>query len=195
MREVTIKAFGIRELNEKAQARVLQDYVDINVTGDWYSPIIEGFKENMESYGVDAEPYFSGFWSQGDGACFISNTLDTDKLVRSLYEEGYDIPEDALLYSGDYSLNIQKINNHYDHENTVEARYYDGEQISASRVGREDSEKLEQVVTDWVRERSRNLYRDLEKYYTELTTDESIMETLEENEYLFTESGKLIVTN
>jgi hypothetical protein len=200
MKEITIKAFTFDELDEKVQRKLLQDYCDINVDSSWYEPIVEGFREDMESYGIiDAIPQFSGFWSQGDGACFVSNTVDTDMLIRNLYEEGYNIPEDGLLYSGDYSICIQKVEagyaHRYDHENTVEAYVTLGD--GSDRIDDYTRGKVEMIVTGWVRERSQALYRDLEKYYIELTSDKAIRETLsdEDNGYLFTRSGKLIELN
>jgi hypothetical protein len=197
MKEVTIKGYTFDELSESVQRELLQTYCDINVDGSWYEPIVEGFREDMESYGIDATPFFSGFWSQGDGACFVSDTVDTDMLVRNLYEEGYDIPEDGLLYSGDYSIRIQKVEagyaHRYDHENTVEAYVTLGD--GSDRIDDYTRGKVEMVVTDWVRERSKALYANLENYYGQLTSDAEIRETLLENEYLFTESGKLIVLN
>jgi hypothetical protein len=195
MKEITIKAYAFNELSEQLQANLLLDHVDINVDSQWYEPIVESFRVDMEEYGIDAVPFFSGFWSQGDGACFISNTVDTDMLIRRLYEEGYDIPEDGLLYSTDYSIRIEKVEasyaNRYDHENTVEAKVYlsdDNDRIDVyTRLN------VEAVVTTWVRERSSTLFQDLENYYQELTSDSAIRETLLENEWLFTESGKLII--
>lgn len=196
MREITIKAFTFDELDEKVQKELLQTYCEINFGPSWYEPIIEGFHEDMDEYGIVCTPYFSGFWSQGDGACFVSETVDTDKLIRRLYEEGYNIPEDGLLYSGDYSIRVEKVDavyaNRYDHENTVEAIVYlsdDNDRIDDYTRG-----KVEMIVTGWVRERSQQLFKSLENYYIELSSDEAIRETLmeEDNGYIFTETGKLI---
>jgi hypothetical protein len=199
MKEITIKAFTFDELDEKVQRKLIQDYCDINVDSSWYEPIVEGFREDMESYGIEATPFFSGFWSQGDGACFISETVDTDVLIRNLYEEGYNIPEDGLLYSTDYSIRIEKVSDtyakRYDHENTIEAIVYLSD--TNDRIDDYTRGKVEMIVTGWARERSQALYRDLEKYYIELTSDKAIRGTLsdEDNGYLFTRSGKLIELN
>jgi hypothetical protein len=52
--------------------------------------------------------------------------------------------------------------------------------------------KAEVIITDWVREKCRELYNQLEKYYYELSSEEAIINELNEREYLFTESGIII---
>ena len=192
MKTITINGYLANELDQKLQQKLIQDYHEINVMSDWYQPIQEGFNEDLEKYGITARLSFSGFWSQGDGACFVTDTVDADLLVRKLHEEGHDIPEDCLLYSKDFSINVSKVHasfaNHYDHENTVSSCVYN----ESDKISDEDLDSMEGVITEWVRQTSREVYQKLENYYIELTTDEAIMETLVENEYLFTESGTII---
>jgi hypothetical protein len=46
-------------------------------------------------------------------------------------------------------------------------------------------------ISEVVKDLNRWLYRTLEKEYEYLSSDEAIIETIEANEYTFTESGKL----
>ena len=189
MKEVSLKIYNIDELDAKVRERVIEDYRDILVDHDWWEPVYEGFREDMREHGMEGELYFSGFWSQGDGACFVSETVDTDMLVRKLYELGWDIPEDALLYSGDYSVRISKVHasfaNRYDHEFTIEAVVtHEGDRISDY-----DINKLENVLTEWIRTTCKKTYKDLEAYHDELINDEAILETIRENEWMFTDTG------
>jgi hypothetical protein len=50
---------------------------------------------------------------------------------------------------------------------------------------------IEPKVTDWARNTSKQLYRDLEKYYTELTSDKTIEEFLKSGGYRFDENGNI----
>ena len=64
---------------ESVSERTIDKYRHINVDGiDWWEYIENEFIESMELVGIDVSKiYFSGFWSQGDGACFdgrIGNT-------------------------------------------------------------------------------------------------------------------------
>lgn len=191
MKEVSLKIYTVDELDEKVRNTVIEEYRDILVEHDWWEPIYEGFREDMRELGLEGELYFSGFYSQGDGACFVSETVDTDLLVRTLYESGYDIPEDALLYSGDYSIRISKVHasfaNQYSHEYTIEAVAYlsdDNDRIDDYTRG-----KVEMVVTDWIRSECKRVYKNLELYHAELVTDDAILETIRDNNWMFTESG------
>lgn len=191
MKEVNLKIYTVDELDEKVRNKVIEEYQEILVEGDWWEPIYESFREDMRELGLEGELAFSGFWSQGDGACFVSETIDTDLLIRTLYESGYDIPEDALLYSGDYSICIQKVDasyaNHYSHECTIEAAVYlsDGN----DRIDDYTRGKVEMVVTEWIRTECKLVYKNLETYYQELVTDDLVLETIRANEWMFTESG------
>lgn len=56
---------------------------------DWWDSVYEQFKENGVAKGFDLEHiYFSGFWSQGDGACW---TGDVD--VAAFINANYDLTE------------------------------------------------------------------------------------------------------
>jgi hypothetical protein len=189
MKEVNLKIYTVDELEPKVREQVIEEYRDILVDHDWWEPVYEGFREDMRELGLVGELYFSGFWSQGDGACFVSDTVDTDILVRKLYEAGYNIPEDALLYSGDYSIRISKVHasfaNHYSHAYTIEAVItHEGDRIEDSAIN-----KLENILTEWIRSECNIIYSKLEEYYEELVTDEAILETIRENEWMFTETG------
>ena len=189
MKEVSLKIYTVDELDEKVRNTVIEEYRDILVEHDWWEPIYEGFREDMRELGLEGELYFSGFYSQGDGACFVSETVDTDLLVRTLYESGYDIPEDALLYSGDYSIRISKVHasfaNQYSHEYTIEAVITN----EGDRIPVTDIAKLENILTEWIRSECKRVYKNLKTYYDELVTDDAILETIRDNNWMFTESG------
>jgi hypothetical protein len=192
--KIEITAYKFAELSAEVQEKVLDDYryVIVELDNEWHHPIIEGFEEDMLEYGIDPEVSFSGFGSQGDGASFISTTCDTDLLIRKLYETGHDISEDALLDSKDYTIVIRRNDNHYAHEYTMYVNYYSGGGID---LFPDEEEKLTNVVLEWARTKAKELYKNLETYWDELTSDDEIMEYFEDNEFLFYENGKVIVRN
>lgn len=199
MKIVNAKVYELNELDSTVREQVLNNSSQFLVDGDWFTPIVEGFNEKMAILGLsNPETFFSGFWSQGDGACFICNEIDTDLLIRTLHEQGFDIPEDCLLYSKDLSVSIAKLSSsfssQYDHERTIASAIHS----ESESIRQNDLILLENVLTEWARETSKLLYKDLEKYYTELTSDESVIESLEgclffadgkiANGYIFTEA-------
>lgn len=177
MKEVLVKVYELTELTEEVRNQVLEKAMQNVVSGDWYTPILQNFRVDMEEYGIiGADGYFTGFGSQGDGACFIAEFVDTDVLIRKLYEEGKDISEDVLLESKNFHVLIEKMDllSNYDHEGTVHARIHS----ESDHLLKEDLDKAEYVLTEWVREKSNNLYQELFKYYYSLVDIEVVTEAL-----------------
>ena len=190
MKTIHANVYKLNELDNKVRQEVLEKCSQLLVEGHWFFPIIEGFYEDLKTYGFqNPEAYFSGFYSQGDGACFICDTIDTDILIRKLFEEGHDIGEDAVLETKNMNVIVQKVDTsyarRYDHENTVAAyTNYEGEILSSTDIFR-----LESVITEWVRIQCRKLHSDLEEYYVELTSDQSVEEYL--GETYFFDDGRI----
>lgn len=190
MKEVKVNVYHLDELSSSVRETVIYNAGQNIVSHDWYTPVVEDFRVEMEKFGlIEPESYFSGFYSQGDGACFVCDTIDTDLLIRTLYESGYDISEDAVLETKNLNVIIQKLNNsyarQYDHENTVGAIVnYEGDILSEHDVN-----MLERCITSWVKEKSIEHYKNLEKYYNELTSDEYVSEEL--TNALFFSDGRI----
>ena len=192
--------------------------VDYN---DWHEPIIEDFENEMEELGLtDVEVQYSGFYSQGDGASFTADVgdpevfmrmalgIESDKwvdmgddkkpadeldLLRSdLLDIGFDTRE--RLTPENFVINIIRNSSRYSHENTIEGDV----EIEDIPESIEDDfpyydykESIQNKVTDWARKKSSQLYRDLERYYDELRSDDAVEETIEGNDYKFTKDGDL----
>jgi hypothetical protein len=143
-------SYSFDELSPEAQKKVLDDHYDINVDrDDWSEPIIEGFKEDMENFGLDdIDVEFSGFHSQGDGASFTGRVSDVEKFMKEalgkksdqyldlgeelkdensylrklkmgLYDLGFDNRE--RLTPENFDISIRRISSRYSHENTIES--------------------------------------------------------------------------
>lgn len=187
----------------------------------WHEDVIDYFKEQMEEFGLDdVEVSYSGFFSQGDGASFTAYVTDTQKFMKEALQlesdEWLDMgdgvkPKDELdalrsdlldigfdtrekLTPGNFLISIRRTSNRYSHENTIEGDV-DIEDIPESIEDEfptyEYTDKIQDKVTDWARTKSRKLYSDLEKEYDYLTSDEAVQETIENNDYEFTEDGEL----
>jgi hypothetical protein len=53
-------------------------------------------------------------------------------------------------------------------------------------------DKIDPIITDWAREKSKGLYRDLENYYEELSSDETIASDLSSGGHSFDEDGNML---
>ena len=138
--ETIIKTYlKFSELTQVQKDKVIEELRNINVDHDsWHEFTTDEFTEKLKSLGyTDIKTYFTGFWSQGDGACFTA-THGENKIERY---------------------------GHYYHEMTMRCD--------------------DKNILDESRQLAREYYRDLEKCYDYLTSAESIIETIDANDYEF----------
>jgi len=188
---VTYNVYKFNELSEKVQEKVLQNLWDINAYDDWYEFTVEDYKEKLEAIGFeDPKIYFSGFCSQGDGACFDAY-INLEKIVQHLGDKRFN-KLIHLIQEGYISACIGKTSYacHYSHQKT---RYIDFTLDFSEKYKR--LWKLCYTFMEYVEELrldlSHDIYRSLEKEYYYLTSKEAIIETIEANDYDFLENGKI----
>lgn len=179
---------------------LIDKYRDINTDSEWWDCTYSDFKERMTAIGIDVdEMYFSGFWSQGDGACFEGSVSDWGLFLQSL---GYDNPI-LLQHAADHWSFSVKHSGHYYHENCTSFSGelpmpdgYDTEEfIDYFSPYTEDfrsqawvavisgfTANFEDEFRDAFKDHMRQLYKDLEAEYDYLTSDEAVWESLEANE-------------
>lgn len=172
---------------------------------DWWDSTYDCFKERMRGIGVEVDRmYFSGFWSQGDGACFEGRVSDWDLFLRSL---GYT-DKVLIQHAMDHFSFSVKHSGHYYHENCTSfyadlftpGGYYEAAMLDfietyspypvddlrsqawIALLCQYDSTKLEDEFEEAFKDHMRQLYKDLEKEYDYLTSDEVVWESLEANE-------------
>lgn len=185
-KEIKVTVYNINELEDSIKTKVLDKYRYNSVDVDWYHPVYDDFFAELERYGIEADIEFTGFYSQGDGASFITTTCDTDLLIRTLFEEGHDIPENALLDSKNLSVRIDRMNSRYLHEETMYVDIHD-EDMALSDL---ESETLNDIIEEWAKEKARDLYRKLESYYEDITSDKEVIEYLADSEFF--QNGDII---
>lgn len=187
MQQITVNTYNFDELGQEAQKTALESFRDINVDSDgWSEDVIENFKNKLEALGYEnITVYYSGFWSQGDGACFIGRVDLTKWLKAHKLANKY-----RALYNDTeaYSINITH-QSHYYHatSTTVEDGYY-----SSGKSEKSEKQFAEVVgLIEAEREELGNaLYKELEQEYDFLTSDEVIKDTILVNEYQFLADGK-----
>ncbi len=85
------------------QAALIERYRDINVEHKWWDFEYDHFTAQMLRAGVRvAHIRFSGFWSQGDGACFEGGVSETGQLLLWVLVDGYREWFTALADSSDF---------------------------------------------------------------------------------------------
>lgn len=177
---------------------LIAKYRDINVDhDDWYEFVQHEFKERMEKVGIQVDKiYFSGFWSQGDGACFEGRIDRPLRFLRKHFPGKYPMLRKLIALGGDLKFYCSH-RGHYYHENSTSFDYYcdhfenlinPDDDLRAEVVGVMDSQLDEELVEfeeeakEIFRDYMRGLYRDLETEYEHLTSDETVWETIIANE-------------
>lgn len=198
--QIQITLFSFDELSEESQQRVIEGFREGYEPEPHYDVIYEDFALRLsEDYGgeLDTEEItWSGFWSQGDGASFICD-FDTEVLLPILKEE-LNEEQVALLEEIDAEIDCASIRTgyQYSHENTVRGKvsiYYGDAYYDRMVEINEIHGILENKLTEIIREESRNLYRELERFYDQEMEDERMVEEIKEcySEYCFREDGTI----
>jgi hypothetical protein len=205
MKTVELKLYKFDELSKEVQDQVLSKNRDINVEDHWHEFIIEDWiNETIPSKGFDATRiYYSGFWSQGDGAMFeyasISDDLLKEFVDNILIGTEHLSPMRKQWILNNVSVSVSgKHRGHYYHEKSCSHSIYwevnNGDlhwsttfhQWLMSFAGDFEAfiiEEYEYICSE--------LYRTLEKEYDYFTEDEQIAEALRDNDYDFTEGGNI----
>ena len=181
--QVQITLFTFDELPEESQQKLIEGFRQ-DYEPD-YSNVYDEFIIDMsEQYGADIKEediQWSGFWSQGDGACFTCD-FDEEVIFPILKEvlsendidslEGFELSQAKSVRCGP--------SNFYVHENTVTGDIWldrpDGAELGSNVV-----KEMEQRLTEIIRDSCKDLYQRLESYYDEETEDEAIKQRIKEH--------------
>jgi len=173
---------------------------------DWWDCVYDDFKADMLSVGIEVEDmHFSGFSSQGDGACFEGQVTDWPKFLESV---GYTCPALIALAKTTWFFKVTH-RGHYYHENCTSFSYdmtspddYSESEMDefidmcspyatdiqnaafVSILQGYDSNKLYDEFEEEFKRHMRALYNRLEAEYDHLTSDESVLEALDANDML-----------
>jgi hypothetical protein len=180
----------------KITDELLDEHREINVYDQWHEFVYSDFIDDMKKQGVRVDNImFSGFWSQGDGACFegevedISKLVDLDEYPMIKMMQGMDKGSIGIFIA---SNNIV----HYYHEHSVDIdikhdEFYDM-MDAPSEVHKhviksydekltEEMEGFSKDAVDTLRGCMQQLYRKLEKEYEHLTSDDLVEEAIKAN--------------
>lgn len=173
---------------------------------EWWENVYYQFKEDMDVIGIEVERmYFSGFWSQGDGACFEGRVFSWEDFLKSM---GYEDPALIALADTGWKFGVEH-KGHYCHENctrfdaclnTLDSNDADDDDDFAHVFSPYKSEiqtaawmaliadykrlDLEEEFEEAFKSHMRDLYSRLEVEYDDLTSDESVLSSLDANDML-----------
>lgn len=194
MKTKSCPVYDFDELSEEAQDYAIEKLYDCNVDFlGWEDYILDEWQhEKLPALGyIDAKIYYSGFSSQGDGACF---TADVDVLkwivshkAKSEFKALYN-----YLNKGGYINASISTSGRYCHKQTMHVNVeLDTWGDNPSDKVQEHANQLERWILEDARGEAKKIYKELEKAYDYATSREAIIKTIEANEWTFDDRGNL----
>jgi len=193
MRTIETTVYEFNELSDQAKQKALDSLRDID--HDWHEYVIDMVKEIASMIGID-EPtiYYSGFSSQGDGACFEGTYVYKKGALKTIKREFPTMTDlhkivealQSLQSKHSYSLTATvKHAGHYYHEMCTNIYIYKNDSNTSSI-------EITQTLSELMRDFMRWIYRTLEKEYEYQTSDEAVRENILANEYEFYADGSVV---
>jgi hypothetical protein len=193
----TYKLYSFAELSEEAKKTALEKLQDINIDYEWWDQDYEDYTMIGALMGITIDKiYFSGFSSQGDGACFEGKYHYQKGAIKKLSEH---CPKETTVFYIARQLNKLQRENHNALRATVKhsGHYYHKyeTEIDVTDSNEETNEfiniSIEDKIIELLRDFMEWIYRQLEKEYNYRTSEKAIIETIEANEYEFLANGEL----
>ena len=187
MREIVIKAYSFKELNEEAKANVIEDNRDLLVD-QWLEDTYCQETERLEKMGfIEPQIRYSGFYSQGDGASFTCTNIDMSKLLEAEQTKKWldQMAKNTLKEYPNLDIEIRRSTIQYYHEYSTYVFVEDFDE----KLSYDDKVWLENQLTSYFRLLAREIYSSLTETNDRATSDEAISGYLEEDDNIYSESG------
>ena len=196
MEKVTVvyDTFKFNELAIDVQDKVIEKHRQFKSEYDdtFYEYVEEEWKEKLEKIGFYLPKiYFSGFWSQGDGACFEASECDLQALIKHIDSDNEFRHLSKFIEGGHLYCTIQSnsYSTHYSHEKTrYIALEFTLDQDRYSHVA-ELCNRLKEALESLRYSLSKQLYSDLEEAYENEMSEETIKDEILVNEYTYLKDG------
>lgn len=201
--------FRLDELDEVARETARAWFRRIGFDHDWHEFVVDDFARVCAILGIKlqttplrlfgggtrAKPciYFSGFWSQGDGACFEGRYAYAPTALATIRAHA---PLDTDLHAVACALQAAQRRNFYQLRADIRHydRYYHEHSMTIaverdSPTGQEMTAGADEAVAEALRDLARWLYRRLEAEHEHLASDGEVDAAIVANDYCFTTDG------
>ena len=203
--------YSFDELSEDAKKKAIEWYRE-NGLSDWFFAeyIFEEAADIADLFGLDIRQtrktlkdgstrydptiYYSGFWSQGDGACFEGQYRYKKGALKAVRAYAPNNPELHRIVKElqdiqkwhFYKLGaVCKHRGHYSHSGCMRVEVFHTED------NYKDIGNAEDDITQALRDFADWIYQRLEKEWEYQNSEDVIIENIRINEYQFTEDGKI----
>ena len=206
MREEVTKVYKFDELDDRAKQKAREWYTGRDYPhDDWWDCTYEDFQIICGIIGIELgttrgrrpDISFSGFCSQGDGACFAGTYRGKSDACQKIREHA---PQDTDLHNIVDCLDVDWVqpysqtrvvittSGRYSHSGTMRFEFDEYEESDGEL--HDPCEERCEIVKDNLRWLADWLYNQLEKSYDWYMSEEVVDENIIANEYEFTEDGE-----
>lgn len=181
------KSFADLDDAQKVKAiDIMRELENQDTTPYWSQDLVNNMKERLVDYGInDADIQWQGFCSQGDGASISTDDIQPEKFLRKVKAWSKFRNLRKFINNDSLSLAVSRGNYRYSHEycvsGEVNVSYY--EDVTPRQEAA--VEELQSLITEVIRELSRELYKALESENDYHQTDEALTELIDANDYHF----------
>jgi hypothetical protein len=169
----TRNLYTFDELSDEAKEKALEECRDINVCFDWWEFIYEDAERiglKIQSFDLDRRRHATGK--------FIESAFDCASKIIKEHGEKCETYKTAKAFLSDWAELVTKYSDGINTQEVCEDNEYEFDQ-EADEL---ESEFLKSILEDYS--------ISLQNEYEYLYEDEAVRETIEANEYEFTEEGK-----
>lgn len=164
------KVFTFDELSEEAKDKAIENLYDINIFHDWFESVYDDAEQiglKIINFDIDRGSYCHGHF-----------TVSANEVAENILRNHGDKCQ-TYKTADEFLLNWQPIFDAYMDENSAHYESYASEK------------KLQELEDDFLKSLLEDYRIILSQEYDYLTSREAIIETIEANNYEFTEDGKL----
>lgn len=197
--EQSFNVYSFEELPDEAKEYAIEKMreSDNYLPYEWYDCVYNDAITTASLMGWNIDKiYFSGFWNQGDGACFegtleyrpgaykeVTEYAPNDETLAFIAREWQ-----ALQRKHFYALRATiKHRGHYYHERSMECIAEDTRKDYWHVLPHETEKEILELCAEF----AQWVYKNLEEEYNCLMSDEAIAEFLTTNDYEFTIDGEI----
>jgi hypothetical protein len=186
---VTEDTVTFDELQGRAQDKALSWFAETTSQDNYWSEyVIEDAKENAPPGFKVEEIFFSGFWSQGDGASWKGYVELTEWCKNDGYELGIELVNlGAIEDTAKVTTSGREV-----HDGSMDVEIYESRsqgEFSEEQVQEGMSYLYENVLSS-ARDYAKEIYKRLEEEYTYQTGPEALKEGAESNGWRFYQDGE-----
>lgn len=172
------------ELSDAAKEKAVEKLYDLNVDYDWWDFVYQ----DAATIGVEIEGFDIGYRNKIDGK-LTESLLDCCKLIRKHHGKGCETFKTAAEYLDTY---IQVFKVWLDAKTDDDKESWELEWSNKDWLAEfESEEEAEEVTNDFRKAILEDYLSMLRKEYDYKTSEEAIIESIQANEYMFTDDGSL----